>query len=460
VTDTTTSVPAGGGAPAPRAAGSTRVADLLAAGAPSEALLSGTVHRTVLPGGLRVLTEKVPGVRSVAIGVWVAAGSRDESPLTAGCSHYLEHLLFKGTPSRDALTISSAIEAVGGDLNAFTTKEYTCYYARVLDEDLAMAVDVVCDMVGNSLVTADDVEAERGVILEEIAMHEDDPGDVVHDVFAEAVLGSSALGRAVLGTTESIEGLGRETIADYYRERYVPPAMVVSVAGNLDHERTLAMVAGAFVERLAPGGEPFPIRAGDYAYPPSPGIVVSNRPTEQANVVLGTVGVSRQDPRRFALGVLSSALGGGMSSRLFQEIREKRGLAYSVYSFASHFADAGLFGLYAGCAPRRVDEVLAICRDEVRRIAEHGITPAELDRAQGQSRGSLVLGLEDTGSRMSRIGKSELVHGELLSIDEVIARVDAVTLADVQEVAALLVDQPWALGVIGPFEDHDFSAAL
>ncbi|WP_235486879.1 pitrilysin family protein, partial [Frankia sp. AvcI1] len=199
-----------------------RVARLLAGGSGSETLLGGAVRRTVLPGGLRVITERVPGVRSAAIGVWVGVGSRDETPVTAGCSHYLEHLLFKGTPTRDALTISASVEAVGGDLNAFTGKEYTCYYARVLDSDLAMAVGVVADMVTNSLVTADDVEAERGVILEEIAMHEDDPGDVVHDVFAEAMLGASALGRPVLGTIESIEGLGRETIADYYRSRYVP----------------------------------------------------------------------------------------------------------------------------------------------------------------------------------------------------------------------------------------------
>ncbi|CAO5228927.1 M16 family metallopeptidase [Frankia sp. AgKG'84/4] len=431
------------------------------AGSASQSLLDGTVRRTVLPGGLRVITERVPGVRSAAIGVWVGVGSRDETPVTAGCSHYLEHLLFKGTPTRDALTISASVEAVGGDLNAFTGKEYTCYYARVLDSDLPMAVDVVADMVTNSLVTADDVEAERGVILEEIAMHEDDPGDVVHDVFAEAMLGSSALGRPVLGTIESIEGLGRETIAEYYRSRYVPPALVVSVAGNLEHDQALELVAKAFGRGNGTGGgHPSSVRAGRYEYPPAPGIVVSERPTEQANLVLGTVGLSRHDPRRFALGVLTSALGGGMSSRLFQEIREKRGLAYSVYSFTSHFADAGLFGVYAGCAPRRADEVLAIARDEIRSIAERGITAEELDRARGQSHGSLLLGLEDTGSRMSRLGKSELVHGELLSVDEIIARVDAVSLDDVTAIAAKLAEQPWALGVIGPFDDHDFSAAV
>ncbi|ABD12906.1 putative Zn-dependent peptidase [Frankia casuarinae] len=449
------------GAPRNKPVPGARAAHLLAAGGVSgESLLDGTARRTVLPGGLRVITERVPGVRSVAIGVWVAVGSRDETPVTAGCSHYLEHLLFKGTPSRDALTISASVEAVGGDINAFTGKEYTCYYVRVLDSDLAMAVNVIADMVTNSLVTADDVEAERGVILEEIAMYEDDPGDLVHDVFAAAMLGSSVLGRPVLGTTESIEGLGRETIADYYRSRYVPPAMVVSIAGNLAHDRALALVAEAFADRLTVSAEPFEVRGGSYDYPPPPGIVVTDRPTEQAHLVLGTRGLSRHDPRRYTLGVLSTALGGGMSSRLFQEIREKRGLAYSVGSFASHFADAGLFGVYAGCAPKRADVVLELAREQVRQIAEHGISAEELDRARGQNRGSMILGLEDTGSRMSRLGKSELVHGEVLSVDEIIARVDAVTLDDVTAIARELLDQSWALGVIGPFDDHDFSAAV
>jgi len=292
-------------------------------------------------------------------------------------------------------------------------------------------------------------------------MHEDDPGDVVHDVFAEAVLGSSSLGRPVLGTTESIESLHRDTIADYYRGRYSAPALVVAAAGNIDHERTLAMVAEAFADRLAGPAEASGPRGGAYGYPGKPGLLVSRRPTEQANVVLGTAGMSRRDPRRFALGLLSTALGGGMSSRLFQEVREKRGLAYSVYSFATHFADAGLFGLYAGCAPKRAREVLEICRDEVRRIAERGITQEELARARGQTRGSLVLGLEDTGSRMSRLGKGELVHGELLSVDQVLARVDAVTLGEIQTIAGELVAQPWGLGVIGPFKnDGDFAALV
>jgi len=422
--------------------------------------LSGTVRRTELPGGLRVITERMSTVRSVAIGIWVGVGSRDESPLTGGCSHYLEHLLFKGTPTRDALTISAAIEAVGGDLNAFTDKEYTCYHARVLDRDLPLAVDVLCDMVTNSLVTADDVEAERGVILEEIAMHEDDPGDVVHDVFSAALLGESVLGRPVLGTTDTIEALSRSTIDDYYRSRYTPPAMVVAMAGNLDHDVALELVRTAFEGRLGGSAHPAPPRAGDYDFPPSGGVVVRSRPTEQANVVMGTVGMSRTDPRRYALGLLSSTLGGGMSSRLFQEIRERRGLAYSVYSFTSHFADAGLFGVYAGCAPRRVDEVLSICRDQLAAVAAEGITAEELERAKGLSHGSLLLNLEDSGSRMSRLGRHELVYAEPLPVAEVLRQIDAVTLDDVRAVAADIAERPLALGVIGPFDDHDFAPVV
>ncbi|HMA46671.1 MAG TPA: pitrilysin family protein, partial [Frankiaceae bacterium] len=299
----------------------------------------GTVRRTVLPGGVRVLTQTVPGVRSVSFGIWVGVGSRDETPATAGCSHYLEHLLFKGTRRRDAMTISASIEAVGGELNAFTTKEYTCYYARVLDVDLPLAVDVVCDMVTSSLLAPVDVDAERGVILEEIAMHDDDPGDAVHDLFATAVLGDTPLGRPVLGTAASIEGLSRSTIAGYYHRRYTPPVMVVAAAGNLDHERVVELVGRGFGGRLPDGAAPAPHRGGRRRPAAGEGVVVTRRPTEQANVVLGTTGVTRRDERRFALGLLSAALGEGMSSRLFQEVREKRGLAYSVYSFSCQYAD-------------------------------------------------------------------------------------------------------------------------
>jgi predicted Zn-dependent peptidase len=419
------------------------------------------VRRTVLPGGLRVVTESLPGVRSVAFGIWVGVGSRDERPSLAGTSHFLEHLLFKGTPTRDALEISASMDAVGGEMNAFTAKEYTCYYARVLDEDLALAVDLVSDMVTSSLITSEDVESERGVILEEIAMHDDEPADVVHDTFAAALFGADTpLGRPIIGSVESIESLSRSSIAGYYRRRYTPDAMVVAASGGLDHDRLLRLVRKAFRGLLNGPRQPASLRPVGKPPASQSAVVVHERATEQANVVLGTTALRRDDPQRFALGVLNGALGGGMSSRLFQEIREKRGLAYSVYSYASSHADTGMFGIYAGCAPSRVDEVLDLCRSELALAAEKGITDEELRRSKGQMRGSLVLGLEDTGSRMSRLGKGELVHGELLTVDEVLARIDAVTLDDVRAVAQDVLTRPLSLGVLGPFGDKDFSEAI
>ena len=412
---------------------------------------------TVLPGGLRVVTEAVPGVRSAAFGVWVGVGSRDESLPEHGASHFLEHLLFKGTRKRDALEIAAVVDAVGGELNAFTAKEYTCYYARVLDTDLPLAVDVVCDLVTDALVTEADTESERGVILEEISMHDDDPGDVVHDAFAEALYGDHPLGRPVIGTCASIESLSHSAIEGYYRGRYTAPEMVVSVAGNVDHEVVVRLVSQAFGK--LPASDPAPLRA--FAPPPElTGAVVEDRPTEQAHLVLGMHALSRADDRRWALSVLSGALGGGMSSRLFQEVREKRGLAYSVYSYASSHHDAGMFGVYAGCSPSRVDEVLAVCREEIEKVLDHGLSDDEIARAKGQLRGSLVLGLEDTGAQMSRIGKAELVHGEVLPVEELLRRTDAVTPDDVRAVADDVLRRPLSLGIIGPFPDRDFAEVL
>jgi predicted Zn-dependent peptidase len=411
----------------------------------------GVVRRTVLPGGLRVISEAVPGVRSVAFGVWVGVGSRDETPALAGASHYLEHLLFKGTRRRDALAIAAELEAVGGELNAFTAKEYTCYYARVLDDDLPLAVDVICDMVTSSLVTTHDVDGERSVILEEIAMHDDDPGDAVHDIFAASVWPGSTLGRPVLGTVDSITAMTRSSIAGYYRRRYRPGNLVVAAAGNVDHNALVRLVRRGFADVAVDDDDvPAAVRVGGAAPTFAPARTVVSRPTEQANLILGSPGIARLDDRRFALGVLNAALGGGMSSRLFQEVREKRGLAYSVYSFTSHYADTGLVGVYAGCAPKKAREVLDICREQLHLVGASGLTAEELERGKGQMRGGLVLGLEDTGSRMSRLGKAELVYGELMTVDEILAAIDAVTLDDVLEVAALVFGGPHALAAIGP----------
>ncbi|MDP9417992.1 MAG: insulinase family protein [Actinomycetota bacterium] len=414
----------------------------------------GLIRRTVLPGGLRIVTEALPHVRSVALGIWVGVGSRDETPSLAGASHYLEHLLFKGTRRRTALDISAAFDAVGGEVNAFTAQEYTCYYARVLDEDLPLAVDVICDLVTSSRIAAADVESERGVILEEIAMHDDDPGDLVHDAFAGLVLGDTPLGRPVLGTVESIERLPRNAIAGYYRRRYRPETMVVTAAGNVDHATVVRQVRSAFATAdLDAAAVPAPPRVAATRFPRQRGgVSIERRPSEQAHIVLGVPALSRTDERRFALGVLNAALGGGMSSRLFQEVREKRGLAYSVYSYTSQYADAGLLGVAVGCLPAKVDDVLSICRDQLAAVAAEGISEDELVRGQGQLRGGLVLGLEDTGSRMSRLGKSELVYGELLPVEDLMGRIAAVTVEGVRSLAAELFSAPLSLAAIGPFE--------
>ncbi|WP_166140388.1 M16 family metallopeptidase [Nocardioides ochotonae] len=415
--------------------------------------VTSEIRRTVLPGGLRVISERLAGVRSASVGVWVGVGSRDETATLHGCSHFLEHLLFKGTGSRSAFDISIELDAVGGEFNAFTAKEYTCFHARVLDEDLPLAVDVLGDMITDSLITPEDVEAERDVILDEIAMHDDDPDDVVHNLFAEQAFGADTpLGRGIAGTMESIAALSREQIHDFYRAHYRAATMVVSVAGNVDHDALVEQVRVAFGRNdfLSGDERPVPPRGATGPVPVHSGAASTTRPFEQVNVVLGMAGIRRDDERRYALGVLNTALGGGTSSRLFQEVRERRGLAYSVYSFGSHHADAGLVGVSVGCLPAKLDDVLAVVRDELAKVAADGITAEELARGKGQLRGGLVLGLEDSGSRMSRLGKGELVHDELLSIDEVLARIDAVTLDDVREVAATVFGGPEILAVVGP----------
>jgi predicted Zn-dependent peptidase len=423
--------------------------------------LGGTVRRAVLPSGLRVITEAIPTMRSVSFGVWVGIGSRDESAELSGASHFLEHLLFKGTRRRSALDISAQIEAVGGETNAFTTKEYTCYYARVLDEDLPLAIDVVCDLIADSVMAPADVETERGVILEEIAMHEDEPGEAVHDLFAEAVFGEHPMAREISGTVETISAMARDQIHSFYRERYTPPAIVVAAAGNLDHDQVVALVQAAFAARYADPGAPGSVRPAQPWVPVlGDQVAVREDDTEQAHLVLGCSALDRHDERRFALGVLNNVLGGGMSSRLFQQIRERRGLAYSVYSYTSQYSDTGLFAVYAGCAPGKAEEVLAITRDELARAATEGVTDAEVERGKGMLRGSLVLGLEDTGSRMSRIGKGELLYRDLLSVDQLLGRIAEVTPDAVRAVAAEVLAEPMSLAVIGPFGDHDFGAVL
>lgn len=414
-----------------------------------------SVRRTVLPSGLRIVTEEVSSVRSAAVGIWVNVGSRDETPVVAGASHFLEHLLFKGTKTRTALEISSSIESVGGEMNAFTGKEYTCFYARVIDTDLPMAVDVISDLITSSLVTASDVDAERKVVLEEIAMRDDDPSDLVHDLFSDAYYGDTQLGRSILGSVESINQMSRKSVFNYYKKRYIPQDLVVAVAGNIKHKTAVDMVEKALSRDgfLDVTGVPQvrlnkAIRVKDQR---SVGLIT--RKTEQAHMFYGLAGVSREDDRRFTMGILSAALGGGMSSRLFQEIREKRGLAYSVYSYAQQFAGSGLLGFYAGCHPSKATEVVEIIREILHDVAENGMTAEEIARAKGAVKGSLVLSQEDTGSRMSNIGKSEIVYGEVMGFDEILRKISDVTPAAVRQLAGEILLQRPTLALVGPFKD-------
>jgi len=415
-----------------------------------------SVRRTVLPSGLRIVTEEVSSVRSAAVGIWVNVGSRDETPAVAGASHFLEHLLFKGTKTRTALEISSSIESVGGEMNAFTGKEYTCFYARVIDTDLPMAVDVISDLITSSLVTASDVDAERKVVLEEIAMRDDDPSDLVHDLFSDAYYGDTQLGRSILGSVESINEMSRKSVFNYYKKRYVPQDLVVAVAGNIKHKTVVDMVEKALSRDgfLDVTGVPQvrPNKAIKVKDQRSVGLIT--RKTEQAHMFYGLAGVSREDDRRFTMGILSAALGGGMSSRLFQEIREKRGLAYSVYSYAQQFAGSGLLGFYAGCHPSKAIEVVEIIREVLHDVSENGMTAEEIARAKGAVKGSLVLSQEDSGSRMSNIGKSEIVYGEVMSFDEILKKISDVTPAAVRQLAGEILLQRPTLALVGPFKDE------
>lgn len=411
------------------------------------------VRHTQLPSGLRIVTEEMTGARSAAVGVFVDVGSRDESDTTHGASHFLEHVLFKGTGERSALDISIALEEVGGEFNAFTAKEYTCYHARVLTRDLPLAIDVLGDMITDSVIATADVDAEREVILDEIAMHDDDPDDVVHNLLAEVVWGvGTPLGRPIAGTTESITAMTRDRIRRFHRRHYRPENMVIAVAGALDHAGVVRRARAAFARNdfLSGSAAPNPPRSSRRSPRLAAGEARVARPLEQVNVALAKPGVTRYDDRRFALGVLNTALGGGTSSRLFQEVRERRGLAYAVYSFTGQYADSGMAGVAVGCLPDRLGEVLDTVRAELERVAVDGVDADEIRRGKGQLVGGLVLGLEDPASRMMRIGRAELNHHEVLGIDEVTARVESVTAQEVREVAAEVFGGPEMLAVVGP----------
>jgi predicted Zn-dependent peptidase len=431
---------------------------------PGDTLVHGSdggsvVRRSVLPGGVRVLTEAMPGQRSATIGFWVGVGSRDEAPGQHGSTHFLEHLLFKGTKRRTALEIASAFDEVGGESNAATAKESTCYFARVLDTDLPMAIDVIADMITGAVLDPAEMEQERDVILEEIAMDSDDPTDVAHENFVAAVLGTHPLGRPIGGTPDAIRAVARDSVWEHYRRYYRPDELVITAAGGLEHDVVCRLVVGALHTAgwsLQPDAAPVDRRSTTRAdITGTAGLHVVKRAVEQANIIMGCPTIVATDERRYVMSVLNAVLGGGMSSRLFQEIREKRGLVYSTYSFASSYADAGYFGMYAGCTPSKVRQVLDLLGLELDKLAEGGISDEELRKAVGQLCGGIVLALEDTGSRMSRLGRAELVSGEYQDIDETLRQIKAVTAQEVQNLARELAAAPRTVTVVGPFEETE-----
>ena len=409
------------------------------------------VLRSLLPSGVRVLTEAMPAQRSATVGFWIGLGSRDEAPGTLGSTHFLEHLLFKGTARHSALQIAEAFDRVGGESNAFTAKEHTCYYARVLSEQLPMAVDVLADMFCNAVLDPEEFDRERGVILEEIAMDRDDPADFAFEQFEAAVFHGSALARPIAGTPDEIRSVRRDAVWEHYRRAYRPGNLVVTAAGGLRHEDVVSLVTAALERSGAgTGGAGARRPRTPLALSPRAGTRVLHRPVEQSHVVVGGPGLALGDEQRFTLRVLDAALGGGMSSRLFRTIRERKGLAYSTFSFAGSYSDAGYFGMYAGCAPEHADRVARLMREELDRLAQDGPDGAELAKLEGQLSGATVLALEEPEARMSRLGAAEVQTGEYMDLSESLERLRAVSSEDVRTLAARLSAAATVHTVVGP----------
>jgi predicted Zn-dependent peptidase len=410
---------------------------------------------TTLPNGLRVITEPMPSLRSVALGCWVDTGTRDELTSEQGASHFLEHLLFKGSEKLSARQVSEIFDAIGAESNAFTSKESTCYWTRLLDQDLATGLDVLSEMIQRPAFRQNEIDAERQVVVEEINMNEDDPDDVAFENFSTAVFIDHPLEAPVLGTRESIRGMSRDDIHGYWERRYGAGSMVVAAAGSIDHAAVVDMVAERFGDW---SGEAVAHEHGPAA--PSPVARITRRETEQAHVIIGGKGLNRSDERRWSFEVMNHVLGSGMSSRLFREIREERGLAYAVYGFKLAYADAGAWGVYIGTTPSQVDTVMSVIRVELTKVVEEGITTEELERAKGSMRGGLALALEDPNSRMVRLGRDELVGMPHLSVDERLAKLEAVTLEDVQSIASDLFTGQRMIGAVGPFDEGELDQYL
>jgi len=405
--------------------------------------------------GARLVTETMAEVRSASVGVWVGTGSRDEPDALSGASHFLEHLLFKGTPSWSAADIAEAVDEVGGDMNAFTTKEYTAFYVRTLSEHIGLGLDVLGAIMTDPALRPEDVDSERSVIMDEILMHADEPADLAAEQCVGALFPGHPLGREVLGTPGSVQGLSAADIRGFFDHHYRAGNLVVAAAGDVDHDWLAAEVERRFAAR-AGGGRP-PRRRPDERIE---ALVVTRRPTEQVQLVVGAKGPGRHDERRWAWALLNHVLGGGISSRLFQEVRERRGLAYSIWSERTHYDEEGALTVHVGTAPEHAKEVLDLLVAELERIGTSGVTERELAVAKGHLRAETLLSLEDAGARMSRIGASLLLHGSVLLVEELLAKVAAVTLEDVAAEARWLADAPRVLSVVGPFDAADFDGAV
>jgi predicted Zn-dependent peptidase len=404
------------------------------------------VVREVLPNGLRLITESMPHVRSVTLGVWLTRGSRHESDDRGGIAHFVEHMLFKGTHTRSAEDIAQAIDSIGGQLDAFTAKEYASYYIKVLDEHVPLAVELLADIVRRPAFAAEEIEREKKVILEEIKMVEDTPDDLVHELFTQHFWEGHPLGRPILGSPETVEGLTKDILEGYFGGAYVAANMVISAAGHVEHEALRALVERAFGD-LQRDGEAFTEAAPQVR----PQVVAREKELEQSHICLGTTGYPQNHADRYVSYILNTVLGGSMSSRLFQNIREKRGLAYAVFSGLSAYRDAGNITIYAGCANEAVGEVVDLCVEELRALKREPVGEAELRRAKDHLKGSLMLSLENTASRMSHLARQEIYFERHFGLDETLAGVEAVTAADIQRVATdLFANGSLAASIVGP----------
>ncbi len=410
---------------------------------------------TTLPNGLKVITETVPAIRSVAVGCWVDTGTRDEQPNEAGASHFLEHLLFKGSETLSSRVISERFDAMGAESNAFTSKDHTCFWARLLDSDLPSGLGMIAEMLQRPAFRVAEIDAERQVVVEEINMSEDDPADTAFESFTAGVFDGHPLAAPVLGTRESIRGMTRDDIHGYWKRRYGVGSTVIAMAGSVTHGAAVDLVMELFGDW---SGDPVDHEFADLSVVPQ--VKAVRRPTEQAHLVLGGAGLHRADERRWALEILNHVLGGGMSSRLFTSIREERGLAYAVYSFRTAYADAGAWGVYAGTTPDQAGTVLELIHAEIDKIVEDGITVEEYERARGAMRGGLALAMEDANSRMVRLGRDEMIGAPHLSVDERIAMIEAVTRDDIAEIARTLLTGPQVLGAVGPFDGPELEGYL